>query len=111
MDEFERAVLRGIIPRHAVIGPPLRIQIEGATVSMRTEDAEGRTTLFCVADDVPRVMPSELQTGDEIRVQGVSGTAYAEVQVRGGLLHSLRVTVFHGPWTVDPVFLGVEEEP
>jgi hypothetical protein len=111
MDEFERAVLRAIIPAHAMIGPPLRIQIEGATVSTRTEDAEGRTTLFRVPDGLSLVMPSELQIGDEIRIQGVSGTAYSEVEVRGGLLYSLRVTVFHGPWIVDPVFLGVEEEP
>lgn len=110
MGDFELSVLRALIPLQSFIGPPLGAQVEGATVVSRTEDGEELISYFSIPRDVPRVEPSDLQVGDDILIKN-AGTADAELEVRDGVLYSLRVSVYVGRLPANPVFLGVEEAP
>jgi hypothetical protein len=101
VDEFERDVLGTVIDR-TPMADALRAQAAHATVVRREADVGSVTTYFCVPADSPRIDPPELTDGAHVAVEGLRGTAYAEVTIHNGWLDSLMVSAVGEPWPAHP---------
>jgi hypothetical protein len=100
---FERQAMDLLLAGAQSPFPALRAQWATAKVTRRIEPTEGLFVDLEVASDTPRVSPSRFDLCDvHLEFEGLEGGGYAAFFVDGGVLVSLQVMRWTGPWVPHP---------
>jgi hypothetical protein len=100
---LERQIMDLLLAGPQAPFPALRVQWATARVTRRIEPKEGLFVDLEVSSDTPRVSPSRFDLCDvHLEFEGLEGGGYAAFFVDEGVLVSLHVMRWTGPWVPRP---------
>ena len=103
LEEFERAVMTGLLAGDDPLLETLRQQYESATVRDREVTATGFVTRFDVPASVPPIARKLLHLDDlQVEIEGANTPADTSVHVHNGRLRSLECFVYEGAFPEAP---------
>lgn len=117
LDEFERAVMAGLLAGDDPLLKILREQYAAASVRGRERTATGFVTRFDVPPTVAPIDRKLLHLDDlQIEIEGARTPADASVHVHNGRLRSLECFVYDGTFPDEPAikaawYYGTEKHP
>jgi hypothetical protein len=103
LEEFERAVMAGLLAGDDPLLKALRAQYAAATVRDREVTGTGFVTRFEVPADVAAIDRRLLHLDDlQVELAGASTPADTSVHVHNGRLRSLECFVYNGTFPAEP---------
>lgn len=117
IEEFERAVMAGLLAGDDPLLKTLREQYAAASVRGREMTATGFVTRFEVPADVAAIDRKLLHLDDlQIELEGTPSPADVSVHVHNGRLRSLECFVYDGTFPAEPAinaawYYGTEKHP
>jgi hypothetical protein len=117
LEEFERAVMAGLLAGDDPLLKALREQYAAATVRDREVTGTGFVTRFEVPPDVAAIDRKLLHLDDlQVELAGASTPADTSVHVHNGRLRSLECFVYNGMFPAEPAiqaawYYGTERYP
>jgi hypothetical protein len=117
LEEFERAVMAGLLAGEDPLLKALREQYAAATVRDREVTGTGFVTRFEVPPDVAPIDRKLLHLDDlQVELAGASTPADTSVHVHNGRLRSLECFVYDGSFPAEPAiqaawYYGTERYP
>ena len=117
IEEFERAVMAGLLAGDDPLLKTLREQYAAASVRGREMTATGFVTRFDVPASVPAIDRKLLHLDDlQLEIEGAPTPADTSVHVHNGRLRSLECFVYDGTFPSEPAikaawYYGTEKHP
>lgn len=117
IEEFERAVMAGLLAGDDPLLKTLREQYAAASVRGREMTTTGFVTRFDVPSSAPAIDRKLLHLDDlQIELEGVGSPADTSVHVHNGRLRSLECFVYDGTFPAEPAikaawYYGTEKHP
>lgn len=117
IEEFERAIMAGLLAGDDPLLATLREQYAAASVRGREMTSTGFVTRFDVPSSVPAIDRKLLHLDDlQVEIEGARTPADTSVHVHNGRLRSLECFVYDGTFPAEPSiqaawYYGTERHP